>query len=360
MRVAEIQDSRGRAARETRPPLSVGVVLADNFTLSAFSLFVDALRLAADEGDRSRPIQARWFVMGARPEPVRASCGITVSRTSPLLDPGQLDYIAVVGGLLHAGRQVDDETVAYLRDAARVGVTLIGLCTGSFILCRAGLMRGRRCCVSWYHYQDFLDEFPDQVPPIADSLFLVDGDRITCAGGGGTVDLATHLVERHLGGSVAQKARQVMLFDRARAGHDAQPHPPLADALASVVADKRVRRALLLMEQNLADPLPIGAVAARLDLSARHLERLFHETLGHGPAAVYRAVRLRYAGWLLDSTDQSVTDIALSAGFTDCAHFSRQFKELHGFSPSVNRAVRRQGGDGPQAGMTMAGVRVFE
>ncbi len=75
-------------------------------------------------------------------------------------------------------------------------------------------------------------------------------------------------------------------------------------------------------------------------------------------------MRLRYARWLLDNTNQSVTDIALAAGFTDCAHFSRQFKELHGFSPSVNRAVkragRRQGEDDPGAGVMMAGVRVFE
>ncbi len=359
MRATEIGHEWGRAARTSRPRLSVGVVLADNFTLSAFSLFVDTLRLAADEGDRSRPIQARWSIMSARPEPVRASCGVTVSRTGGLIEPGELDYVAVVGGLLHAGRQVDEETTAYLRRAAKAGVTMIGLCTGSFILCRAGLMQARRCCVSWYHYQDFLDEFPDEAAPVADRLFLEDGNRITCAGGGGTVDLATFLVERHLGRNVAQKARQVMLFDRARAGDDAQPHPPLADLIERVVPDTRVRRAVLMMEQNLADPVPIATIAARLDVSARQLERMFHRALGQGPAMVYRAIRLRYARWLLDSTNWSVTDIALAAGFTDCAHFSRQYKEHHGFSPSISRAERRQGGDGPQSRVTMAGVRVF-
>lgn len=239
---------------------------------------------------------------------------------------------------------------------------MVGLCTGSFILCRAGLMQGRRCCVSWYHYQDFIDEFPDHAPPTADTLFLVDGDRITCAGGGGTVDLATYLVERHLGRNVAQKARQVMLFDRARTGDDAQPHPPLGDPLVPVIPDARVRRALLLMEQHLASPLTVSAIAARLGVSGRQLERLFHEALGHGPAAVYRAIRLRYGRWLLDSTDRTVTDIALAAGFTDCAHFSRQFKEQHGVSPSVGRTGRRQGGEDAQEGdgTTMAGVRVFE
>jgi transcriptional regulator GlxA family with amidase domain len=57
------RSSKDRA--DSKPKLSVGFVLADNFTLSAFALFVDHLRLAADEGDRSRPILCRWSIMGA-------------------------------------------------------------------------------------------------------------------------------------------------------------------------------------------------------------------------------------------------------------------------------------------------------
>src|SRR5271154_2452635 len=109
--------------------LSVGFILADNFTLSAFSLFVDHLRLAADEGDMSRPIMCRWSIMADHDTPVRASCGVTVTRTSPFVDPREFDYIAVVGGLLHAGRQLDDETIAYIKSAAAAGVPLIGICT---------------------------------------------------------------------------------------------------------------------------------------------------------------------------------------------------------------------------------------
>lgn len=332
------------------PALNVGFILTDNFTLSAFSLFVDHLRLAADEGDRSRPILARWQIMASRPEPIRASCGVTVSATGPLSDPTAFNYIVVIGGLLHSGPQLDDETVAYLKKAARAGVSLVGVCTGSFVLARAGLMTGRRCCVSWYHYQDFLDEFPHHTP-VADRLYVIDGDRITCAGGGGAADLATALVEKHIGRSVAQKSRHVLLLDRARPGTEAQPHPPIAD----LVADDRVRRALLMMEQHMADPLPIADIARRLQLSTRQIERLFQTVMGQRPAEFYRRLRLRYARFLLDTTVRSVTDIALEAGFSDCAHFSRQFKAMHGFTPSDARAH----GPGPAA-QTQAAQRLFE
>jgi transcriptional regulator GlxA family with amidase domain len=334
-------------------------VLADNFTLAPFSLFIDHLRLAADEGDFSRPIRCQWAVMSHRREPVRASCGVPVGRSSALLDPRRLDYIVVIGGLLHPGRAVDDETIAYLHAASRVGTTLIGICTGSFILCRAGLMKGRPVCVSWYHYQDFVEEFPHH-EVVADRLYLVDGDRITCAGGGGAADLATHLVERHIGRSAAQKSRQIMLLDQARAENVAQPHPPVAgDA-----SDNRVRRAMLLMEQHLSNPLPIGTIATRLDLSPRQLERLFHAAVGQRPGTFYRALRLRYARWLLDNTQRSVTDIALDAGFSDCAHFSRQFKTLHGFSPSAKRGAAQPQRSAifaaPNGADTLASHRVFD
>jgi transcriptional regulator GlxA family with amidase domain len=338
------------AERTTRPPLRVGVILAHHFTLSAFAVFVDHLRLAADEGDRSRPLHVQWSIMASRPEPVPASCGVTLQPTTGLLPLEALDYVVVIGGILHAGPQVDEATMRYLREAGATNMPMIGICTGSFVLCRAGLMKGRRSCVSWYHYQDFLEAFPGH-EVIADRLFLADGPRITCAGGAGAAALATPLLEQHLGSAAAQKASQVLLFDRPRAGSDAQPHPPLSET----VAEPRVRRALLLMEQNLARPIAVASVAAELGLSARQLERLCRQHVGMGPASLYRQLRMRYANWLIENTDRSVTDIANEAGFADCAHFSRQFKDAYGLSPSTRRLQpqRAAGGDSARA-------RVFE
>jgi transcriptional regulator GlxA family with amidase domain len=343
------QPTRATAAKSAAPArLSVGFILARNFTLSAFSLFVDQLRLAADEGDRSRQILCRWSVMSELRTPVRASCGVQIAGTAELTDPESFDYIVVVGGLLHAGPQLDKATIAYLQQAAKQGVALVGLCTGSFILARAGLMANRKCCVSWYHCQDFAEEFPE-IELVADRLFVADGDRITCAGGGGTADLATTLIERHVGRSIAQKSRHVLMLDRARAGSDAQPHPPMVEA----VLDERVRRAMLLMEQNMTDPLPIAEIALRLRLSMRQLERLFRSAVGSGPTQFYRSLRLRYARWLLDNTSRQITDIAIDAGFADCAHFSRHFKSAYGFAPSQRRGMSSN------QGPAMTGVRVF-
>jgi transcriptional regulator GlxA family with amidase domain len=318
--------------RAARPPLRVGIILAEHFTLSAFAVFIDHLRLAADEGDRSRPVHVQWSIMSCRREPVRASCGVTLQPTSGLLPPASIDYVVVVGGILHAGPQIDEATTRYLREVGATRTPLIGICTGSFVLCRAGLMEGRRSCVNWYHYQDFREAFPGH-DVVADRLFVADGPRITCAGGAGSAALATHLIEQHLGRAQAQKATQVLLFDRPRQGSDAQPHPPLSEG----ISEPRVRRALLLMEQNLTRPISIGAIAGELGVSTRQLERLCRENVSMGPASLYRRLRMRYASWLIQNTDRSMTDIAIETGFADCAHFSRQFKDAYGISPSTHR-----------------------
>ena len=80
--------------------LNVGFILARHFTLSAFANFVDVLRLAADEGDRSNQIICGWRVLSPTMQPIASSCGVAVQPEERLGDPGRFDYLVVVGGLV--------------------------------------------------------------------------------------------------------------------------------------------------------------------------------------------------------------------------------------------------------------------
>jgi transcriptional regulator GlxA family with amidase domain len=324
--------------KTTMKTLRVGILLTPNFTLNALANFVDVLRLAADEGDGSKPIRCRWHIMSSTGQSIAASCGIQVTPTSGLIVPKDLDYIAIIGGLLRGGARIDPATSEYLKQAGATGIGLVGVCTGTFVLCRLGLMRDRTCCISWYHYRDFLEEFHDVHPSVSE-LFVVDGTRITSSGGVGAALVAASLVERHLGNSLAQKALHIMQIDQARPGASLQPAPPLSQKCA----DATVTGALLLMEQNLSSPLPISALAKRLHLSTRNLQRLFLKHLGHGPLVEYRQLRLKHAHWMLRA-QIPVIAAAVETGFANSSQFGAAYKRFYGHAPSEARHLPSSAG----------------
>ena len=327
------------------PSLRVGFLLAPRFTLSAFGNFVDVLRLAADEGDRSRPIRCSWSVLGATWEPVRSSCGIAIAPSEKLGDPSRFDYIVVVGGLVGETEHPAPEYIRFLHRAAAAGVPLIGVCTGVFVLHRAGLMDGYRCCVSWFHHDDFLEQF-DGLRPISDRIFVVDRDRLTCSGGASSAHLAAYLVDRHIGRAAAQKSLHIMIIDEAMAADDPQPGLPLG----LKTTDPLVRRALLILQQNMEAPPGVAEVAGQLGVSRRKLERHFAASLGVSPSEAFLQVRLAQVEMLLTRSDRTVSRIAAETGFCDASHLIRAFRERTGTTPEAWRqaALDKQGaGQGP-------------
>ncbi len=312
--------------------LRVGIVTLRNFTLLPYAGFIDVLRLATDEGDRSRQRACRWTVMSDDGRDIRASCGNVVRVNGAFRDPREFDYVVVVGGLLHETPQSDPATDAWLSEAAGRNVPLVGLCTAVFTLLRLGLMSGRQCCVSWFHYRDLKRAFPD-VTPVADRIFVADGPRITCAGGTAAIDLAAWLVARHLGEGAANKAMHILLAEAARPADAPQPHivagqPP---------QDPRLERAVAMIEQQFAEPLAIDVMAAAVGVSRRQLERIFRAELGLSPWQYALERRLRQGHWLLTHTDQSITDIAQACGFADASHFSRRMRANFGAAPQTLR-----------------------
>lgn len=310
--------------------LSVGFILAPNFTMLAFSAFIDTLRLSADESDRSRPIHCTWSVLSHDMRPVRASCGIEVTPTADLEDPGQFDYIVVAGGLLNALKLAPAVNDYLKRAAGRV--PLVGICTGTFLLARLGLMQGRRSCISWLHEADFSNEFPD-LQVSSDELFIDDGDRLTCAGGISVAHFAAYLVERHCDKARAAKAMRIMIEHAPLPARTPQPQPLFTKS----THDIRVRKAMLLMERHLADPLSAEFIAQHVNVSVRHLERLFQTELGKSPLAFAAELRLSNAMHLLVSTKNSIIDIALQCGFLSNSHFSRCFRNQFGKTASQVR-----------------------
>src|SRR5216684_4736402 len=84
------------------------------------------------------------------------------------------DLMLFVCGGVDIAEAYDDATLAYLRRSARESVKLGGLCTGSYVLARAGLLDGYRCAIHWENIAAVRDEFPNV--DFSSDLFVIDRD----------------------------------------------------------------------------------------------------------------------------------------------------------------------------------------
>ena len=96
-------------------------------------------------------------------------------------------------------------------------------------------------------------------------------------------------------------------------------------------------RAVEIMEANIEEPLRQEALAGRIGLSRRQLERLFRRHLGRTPAQFYLESRLERARHLIHQTDLPIMSIACATGFVSASHFSTCYRQMFGKTPRAER-----------------------
>jgi transcriptional regulator GlxA family with amidase domain len=313
--------------------LRVGILLWPGFPLLSLAGLCDGLRHAADVGDASQQVRCAWSILGIPGDHVTASCGVRVPVDKAFFSDDEYDYIAVVGGLLPRINDADPRYVAFLRHANQMNVPLIGVCTGSFVLAKFGLLNDHIPCIHPFHVDDWVTNHPN-LPFQTNTHYSISAKRMTCAGGTSIVELVSELVHAHCGPDRAAKVVHQMTVNAERTvNHVARRH-----ALGYESQDReKLRRAVVLMEKNIATPLEIGVVAKQVDCSTRQLERIFLAETGLNPSTYYRHARLQFACWLLTTTDMPVFSIAYECGFSDASHFIRQFQQRYGLAPGRMR-----------------------
>jgi transcriptional regulator GlxA family with amidase domain len=319
-----------------RPDLRVGFILMNHFTLVPVAGLVDSLRFAADKSFRSRQIYCQWDWMTCNDQPIAASCGMPILPTKPLAQLELYDYIVLAGGLLDETRDPPAWLLDALRKVHAAGIPIIALCSGSFVLGKAGLLDGRRCAVHFTIREEFLQRFP-RATALIDKSFVDDEGIITCPGGT-AIDLAAGMIRRHCGEIRAQKGLKYLLADSAieqaperESGNE--PH---------VYQDEIVRKAIAFMRSNLGSAATLSEVAEHAGTSPRQLHRAFLSNTNDAPANYWRKLRLEYARKQLADTSRNVTTIALESGFSDASHFILWFRKQYGETPSVYRKRRHE------------------
>lgn len=319
----------------------IGFLLIPRFSLHAFSASIEVFDAANRTAGR-RLYDKR--IISSDGGSVAASNGVRLRADTGVEDAGDLDMIVVCGGFA-AARYQDAAVLAWLRRQTRHGVPLAALSDATFVLARAGLLDSHRCTIHWHCLESFAETYPHL--RLVKTLFVIDGPRLTCAGGTAAGDMwLTWLALMH-GRAFAHEVAIAIGRHGIRGDLESQ-----RSGTFSLLGLKYspIARAIDDIEQRYEEPLTVADIARRAGVSERQLQRAFSCYLGCTPRQYLSTVRLRRAREMLVYTNMPVIHVALACGFVSAEHFSRTFRKLFNRTPTDLRRTLRgtDHSDGPR------------
>jgi transcriptional regulator GlxA family with amidase domain len=254
---------------------------------------------------------------------------------------GPIDTLVVAGGVGVREAEKDVELVRWIRSAARRSRRVTSVCSGSFLLARAGLLEGKTVTTHWASTEELARLHPElKVDP--NPIFVRDGDVWTSAGVTSGMDLSLALVEEDHGREIAVEIARWLVLFLQRPGGQAQ----FSSHLSAQIAERRPLRELQSwVADNLGADLRVETLADRAAMSPRNFARFFSREIGMTPAAYVEELRVERARQLLEDGADPVELISASCGFGTPETMRRAFARRVGVPPAQYRARFRRAPD---------------
>ena len=303
-------------------------LLLGEFSQLPFSCAVETLRHANRFSDY---VVYDWALVGIGGEFATASNSIEIKLDFGLEDTKRNDVIVVCGGL-NIRKQTTQPILNWLRKEARKGTQIGSICTATYALAKAGLLNGKRSTIHWENLDSFEEEFPEV--DLQKTVFTMDGNRFTAAGGVSPIDLMLSIISKDMSQDAANWVADQMIYNSARTEKDGQR---LSIPTRIGVRHPKLANVIKMMEENIEEPISPSLLAQEVGMSTRQLERLFRRYLDRSPKRYYMELRLQKARNLLMQTDMSVINVALACGFTSPSHFSKCYRSQYDTTPYRER-----------------------
>ncbi|NND83252.1 MAG: GlxA family transcriptional regulator [Gammaproteobacteria bacterium] len=314
-------------------PTRYGFLLMPKYSMIAFSSAVEVLRMA---NRLSGDTLYEWPIYTLDGEPVPASNGVMLTPDAPIKEAAGLEILFVCSGV-RVATVYSEQLRQVLHAFDKRGVNLGGICTGTYLLARAGLMDGYHCTIHWENIAGLRESSPEVL--VSQELFEIDRNRYTASGGSAPLDMMLQLIKKQHSGQLAAQISEQFMCDRMRGEFDKQ-RVPLKLLIGS--DQPKLIEAVELMESNLEELINLDDLGKLVGVSRRQLERLFKKYLGCVPRRYYLDLRLKKARQLLLQTASSISDIAIACGFVSASHFSKSYREMFGLSPREERQRQRE------------------
>jgi len=151
------------------------------------------------------------FTVGKARDPVRARAGLSVFPDYGFDRHPDIDLLLIPGGIVTAQLEEIDVIRWIARTAGRARLTA-SICTGAFLLAKAGLLDGKSATTHWEDVADLRTMFPS-VTVLEQLRWVDEGTIVSSAGISAGIDMSLHLVERLVDRQLAERTARQMEFD---------------------------------------------------------------------------------------------------------------------------------------------------
>jgi transcriptional regulator GlxA family with amidase domain len=192
--------------------MNIGILIFDDVEVldfcGPFEVFSVAARLAQEAG-KEPSLTVFTLAERADGQPVRCVGGLLVQPHYSLENHPPIDLLVAPGGW-GTRREVDNaRLINWIRAQAESTELTTSVCTGAFLLGRAGLLEGRRVTTHWASIERLRASLPGATV-LEDIRYVDEGTIVTSAGISAGIDMALHVVARLHGDELArQTARQM-------------------------------------------------------------------------------------------------------------------------------------------------------
>jgi putative intracellular protease/amidase/YHS domain-containing protein len=153
----------------------------------------------------------RVYTVGATREPITSLGLVTMTPRYTFADCPRPDIIVVPGG--NSGAVSNDKRVLdWLRQTSPKAEMTLSVCTGAFVLARAGLLDGKEATTHWGAVNRLREQFP-KIKVHDDRRFVDNGKVVTAAGVSAGIDASLHVVDRLLGRTTAHETARYMEYN---------------------------------------------------------------------------------------------------------------------------------------------------
>lgn len=193
---------------------SVGIYVFPEVEVLDFAGPFEAITTASRVALRRCPLEPppfSVFSVASQEGPVRARAGLVIQPDFTFANHPPIDLLVVPGGVVTAELEKAD-VVRWLQMTSAAASITASVCTGVFLLARAGILRGHRVTTHWEDIGDLRRMFPD-LQVIENRRWVDEGRYVTSAGISAGIDMSLHLVERIAGRGLAEASARQMEFD---------------------------------------------------------------------------------------------------------------------------------------------------